>query len=242
VSGAKAGAEIGIISAVIGLLLTTVNMTGIGLKLGAGIETWSGGSTLLSLIIIWALAVVMGMLGVATVAYIVVSMFVISGLERVGVKYETAHFFIFWPVCFGGITPPVAMFAVVASRLAKAPYLKTAIETCKMGGFGLLVPFMFVFNPDLLLEFRGLLQTVTSIAAGTVLVLSAQVFFIGYIMTGTPLAVRLLFALIAVGCFVFLPTMNYLLFAGALIMFVLLVLYQWRRSTKARSVPVTCGD
>ncbi|MEW6665201.1 MAG: TRAP transporter large permease subunit [Thermodesulfobacteriota bacterium] len=44
VSGAKAGAEIGVISAVIGLLLTTVNMTGIGLKLGAGIETWSGGS------------------------------------------------------------------------------------------------------------------------------------------------------------------------------------------------------
>ncbi len=241
VSGAKAGAEVGIISAVIGLVLTTINMTGIGLKLGAGIETWSGGSTALSLIIIWALAVVMGMIGVATVAYIVVSMFVISGLQKVGIPYETAHFFIFWPVCFGGITPPVAMFAVVASKLAKASYIRTAIETCKMGGFGLLVPFMFVYNPDLLLEFRGPIEAVTSITAGVMLVISAQVFFIGFMMAPVSIATRLLFALVAAGSWVFLPTMDYLLFIGTLAAFVLLLLYQRKQATSLRDVAVAAG-
>ena len=242
VSGAKGGADIGIISAVIGLLLTTVNMTGIGLKLGAGIETWSGGSTVISLIIIWALAVIMGMIGVATVAYIVVSMFVISGLQKVGIPYETAHFFIFWPVCFGGITPPVAMFAIVAAKLAKASYIRTAIETCKMGGFGLLLPFMFVYNPDLLLEFRGPLEAVTSVAAGVMLVISAQVFFIGFIMAPVPIVLRLLFALVAVSSWAFLPTMNYLLFVGTLIAFVLLLMVQRKRSVSLKtSILITEG-
>ena len=126
------------------------------------------------------------------------------------------------------------MFAIVAAKMAKAPYIRTAIETCKMGGFGLLVPFMFVYNPDLILEFRGPLEAVTSIVAGIVLVISAQVFFIGYMMTRMTWAIRWLFGLIGVGCFAFLPTMDYVLFVCSVASFILLVLYQRQRSMRVK--------
>jgi TRAP transporter 4TM/12TM fusion protein len=238
IEGGKSGAQIGVMTAAIGLLLTTFTMTGLGVKIGAGIEHWSGGNIALAMIIIWILAIIMGMVGIGLVAYLIVSMFVITGLERVGIPFETAHFFILFPCVFGGLTPPVALFALVASKLAESDYLKTAIEAAKMASLGLILPFMFVTTPALLLKPRGAADMFFTLIAATVLIFSGQIAFSGFWLSPVSIGKRLIFVTIAVACLAFFVWKDISLAIGATILFVIMLIYD---AYRARAQRVTVG-
>ncbi len=238
IEGGKSGAQIGAMTAAIGLLLTTFTMTGLGVKIGAGIEHWSGGNIAVAMVIIWTLAIIMGLVGIGLVAYLIVSMFVIAGLERVGIPFETAHFFILFPCVFGGLTPPVAFFAMVASKLAKSDYLKTSIEAAKMAGLGLILPFMFVTTPALLLKPKGVADMVLTLAVAVVLIFSGQIAFSGFWLSPVPVVKRLIFALIAIGALVFFAMKNVPIAIAATILFVVMIVYD---GYKAKSQKVAEG-
>jgi TRAP transporter 4TM/12TM fusion protein len=233
VDGAMRGAEIGVMLASLGILLTTINMTGLGLKIGAGVSIWSGGNILVAMVIVWALSVVLGMVGVVLVAYMILSMFVAASMEKVGIPFEIAHFFIFFPAVFAGLTPPIAIFAMVGAKIAKASYMETAIESIKMGGLGLLLPFMFVFNPVLLLQLSGPVETVTTILIAIIMIISSQIAFSGYLMINCSLGIRLLFTLVSIASLIFLVSLIYTLFIAIIFLFTTLVLYQRHHSKLA---------
>jgi TRAP transporter 4TM/12TM fusion protein len=233
IEGAKSGAQIGAMTAAIGLLLTTFTMTGLGVKIGAGIAQWSGGNMVVAMLIIWVLAIIMGLVGIGLVAYLIVSMFVVTGLENVGIPFETAHFFILFPCVFGGLTPPVAIFAMVASKLANSDYLKTSLEAAKMAGLGLILPFMFVTTPALLLKPEGTADMIITLIAAIELIFSAQIAFSGYWLTPIPLIKRLVFSAIAFMALAFFAFKDVKLVAGATILFLIMLAYEGYRIKKA---------
>lgn len=154
-SGATMGAAIGVSCAAIGVMVKVLTMTGLGIKLPAIIEAWSGGNLLLALIMVMIACLILGC-GVPTApAYIMVAIVGAPVLLKSGLSILQAHFFVFYYAVMSMLTPPVAPAAVVASSLSGTSFMKTAVEEIKPAIAGFLVPFMIIWCPILILEPRG---------------------------------------------------------------------------------------
>jgi TRAP transporter 4TM/12TM fusion protein len=151
VEGAISGAKIACICAIIGCLVTSFTSSGLAIKLTSGIDLWSHGSLLLALLILWVGVIIAGMVGVSVAAYLTAAAFAVPVLQKLGVPFEIAHFFISYPAAFTLLTPPVALVSLVAAQIANANYKKTAIESCKIAVTAFFLPFLFVYAPSLLL-------------------------------------------------------------------------------------------
>jgi TRAP transporter 4TM/12TM fusion protein len=111
--GAIGGAKIGVTSAVIGFLLASMTMTGIGVKLSGMVAEWSGGVVFFACVITMLVSILFGM-GVPTmVAYALVALMVAPALMNMGVPLLQAHFFCMFFAVFSNLTPPVALAALV---------------------------------------------------------------------------------------------------------------------------------
>jgi TRAP transporter 4TM/12TM fusion protein len=227
--GAFLGAQIGAMTATVGLMITTFTMSGLGLKLAGGVQTLSGGNFHLILIIIFAVCILMGMAGVSISAYLIVAMFAAPALMKTGIPFEQAHFFVLFPALFAFITPPIAFLAIIGAKLAGASYIKTAIETIKVAGIGLLLPFMFIYTPVLLLAPRSPMKATTGLIASILLIVAGQFSFVGYFLTSCNPLERLLWFAAMVLLFLFLPTSAFTLFWAGIILVVILTIFQIRK-------------
>jgi TRAP-type uncharacterized transport system fused permease subunit len=236
VEGAVLGAQISAITASVGLILTTFTMSGLGVKLAGGLETLSMGNFHLGLVIITGICVTMGMVGVSVPAYLIVAMFAAPALMKTGVPFEHAHFFVLFPACFAYISPPVAFLAIIAARMAKASYIKTAIESMKMAGLGLLLPFMFVYSPVLLMGHEEPARAVTSLLCSILFIMAVQTAYIGYFLRFCSTMQRLLWFVAGVLLFLFLPTKDYFLALAGALLFGVLCLLQWRAGKPSAGV------
>lgn len=224
--GAFLGAQIGTVTASVGLMITTFTMSGLGLKLAGGVQTLSGGNFHITLIIVAVICIMLGMAGISIAAYLIVAMFAAPALMKSGVPFEIAHFFVLFPALFAFITPPVAFLAIIGAKLAGASYWKTALETIKVAGIGLLLPFMFIYSPVLLLMPKGAVEATTGIISCVLLILAGQFAFVGHFLTRCGVLERLLWFGAMVMLFVFLPTKAFALFGGGIVLTVILTFYQ----------------
>jgi len=227
--GAFLGAQIGVVTASVGLMMTTFTMSGLGLKLASGVQALSGGNFHLILLIVAAICVLLGMAGISVAAYLIVAMFAAPALMKSGVPFAQAHFFVLFPALFAFITPPIAFLAIIGAKLAGASYMKTAIETIKVAGIGLLLPFMFIYTPVLLLATRGMIEATTGLIASILLIPAGQFAFVGYFLTVCTGVERLLWFAVMALLFLFLPSMNFVLFWSGVVLFGFLVFVQVRR-------------
>lgn len=232
--GAKLGAGIGVTCAAIGMLMASFTMSGLGVKLAHGIEGWSQGYLFLGLLIVWATCVLLGFGGPSLVAYIIVSIFAVPALIKMGVGFEQAHFFTMYSAIFAFVTPPVAIAALIAARLAAASYMKSAIEAVKVAAAAFLLPFMFIYCPILLLQPRELLFDITGIIAIIVSIVALQVGLVGYAIGKCNSLQRILATTGAASLIAFLPLHNYMLFAVGMALFGVLTFWQLKEK-KARS-------
>lgn len=236
VKGARAGAGIGVSAACVGLIMATVTMSGLGVKLSSGIQVWSGGVLFLGLLIIAGICVLMGCGGPSLTAYFIVSMFATPALIKMGIGFEQAHFFTMFFAVFAFLTPPVALVALIAARLADAPYIQSAIEATKAAIGGFIIPFMFIYNPILLLQPQDPLGSVTGIIAAVTCLFALEVGFVGYCLTDCTVKERILAGAAGVSLFVFIVLKSHLLFFGGLVICTVLIVLQWKRKNSARSI------
>ena len=229
VNGARAGAGIGASAACVGLIMATFTMSGLGVKISSGIYAWSGGYLFLALLIIAAICVLMGCGGASLTGYFIVSIFAVPALIKMGVGFEQAHFFTMFFAVFGFLTPPIAVVALIASRLAEASYIKSAFEATKAAVGGFLIPFMFIYCPILLLQSQELLQAVIGVIASITCLFVLEVAFVGYYFMDCNVGERLLAAVGGALLFIFFLLGNHVLFIAGLIISILLTLLQWRK-------------
>jgi len=149
--GAKQALGVALACATAGIVIGIIALTGIGISFTAFIVALAQNSLLLALILTMAAGIILGMGMPTTPAYIIMVSLLVPALIKLGVVQPAAHMFAFYFAILSAITPPVALAVFAAAGLAKADLWESGWAAMKVGAAGFIVPFMFVYEPALLL-------------------------------------------------------------------------------------------
>ena len=134
-----------------GLVVGMVTLTGLGLKFSTLITSLSGGVLIIALILTMLTSIILGMGLPTTAAYVVLAALGAPALKQMGVELIAAHLFIFYFGIISAITPPIMLAVFTASGIAESNPWRTGLTALNLAAAGFLVPYMFVYGPQLLL-------------------------------------------------------------------------------------------
>lgn len=150
--GAMGAISVGVSCVMIGVIIGTVSLTGLGLSIGYLILQVVGENQIyLAGLMVMIMSIILGMGVPGVAAYVIVAAVAIPVLVDVGVNEIAAHMFCLIYACLSNITPPVAMSSYVAAGIADSNQTKTSLIAVKLGLVGFIIPFFFLDNPILLL-------------------------------------------------------------------------------------------
>ena len=150
--GARAALPVIAACASAGIIAGTVTRTGLGGKLAGGIVDLSMGNFALVLILTMVACLLLGMGLPTTANYVVTATIAAPILVQLGVPVVAAHFFVFYFGIIADITPPVCLAAYAGAGLAGANPMRTGVTAFKLAVPAFLVPYVFVLEPQLLLQ------------------------------------------------------------------------------------------
>lgn len=170
ISGMIQGAEnmisIGVATAAAGLIIGTVSLTGAHQVIGELVEVLSGGSLILMLLLVAVMCLILGMGLPTTANYIVVSSLMAPVIVSVGaqsgliVPLIAVHLFVFYFGILADDTPPVGLAAFAAAAISQGDPIRTGLQGFAYDIRTAILPFIFIFNTDLLLIDVTVLQGV----------------------------------------------------------------------------------
>lgn len=131
----------------LGQVMLTTNLSG---RLGSVLVQYLPESQLLLLLGAMVVSLVLGMGLPTPVAYIIVALALVPFMQQIGVPPLQAHFFVFYFAVFSTLSPPVAVSVLAAAKLADASFLRTAGDALKIAATTFIIPFAFVFMPELM--------------------------------------------------------------------------------------------
>jgi TRAP transporter 4TM/12TM fusion protein len=160
IEGFKEGAigtvEVAAACATAGIIIGSITVTGLGLKFSSLIMDLSMGYLLLALPLTAIACLALGMGVPTTASYIIISSLAVPALIHYGVIAIAAHMFIFYYATRADVTPPVALAAYAGAGIAGANPSKTGYTAFWLGMAGYIIPFMFIYGPELMLIGRPL--------------------------------------------------------------------------------------
>ncbi|QEW17978.1 Neu5Ac permease [Marinibacterium anthonyi] len=174
---------IGVLLAGAQVLVSMINLTGIGVTLSSLIVTLAGDSTTLVAIIVALVCLIMGMGLPTTAAYVLVAAVLAPAMTAVGIDPLVAHLFVFYYATISVITPPVCVAVFVGAGIANTNWLPAAFESVRLGAVTYVVPFMLLLYPGLTMR-GGLLSVTEAAISGLVLVLAIPGLLSGARLTG----------------------------------------------------------
>lgn len=151
ISGATGGLEVAAVCACAGIVIGILMRTGLGLALTGVLIEVSNGILPVLMILTMITSTVLGMGLPTSACYIIVAVLIAPAMVKMGVMPIAAHLFAFYYATLSAITPPVALAAYAGASIAKAPPMRTGLVAFKLGLTGFVVPFMFVYGPQLLM-------------------------------------------------------------------------------------------
>jgi TRAP transporter 4TM/12TM fusion protein len=151
IDGARNTIPVALACACAGIIIGIVILTGLGITFTQWVVGVSQDTLILALILTMAAGIVLGMGMPTTPAYIIMVSLLVPALVKLGVIRPAAHMFAFYFAILSAITPPVALAVYAASGLAKSNLWKTGLAAVRIGAAGFVVPFMFVYEPALLM-------------------------------------------------------------------------------------------
>lgn len=137
--------------AVVGIIIGVVNLTSFGTVMTSSIVTLGAGSLLLTLILTMLASMVLGMGLPSIPAYIITATMAAPALAGFDIPILSAHMFVFYFGIFANITPPVCLAAFAGAGIAGGDPMKTGFQSLKLALAGFIVPFMFIYNPTMLM-------------------------------------------------------------------------------------------
>ena len=135
-----------------GIIIGVIAITGIGFTFISAITDLAGNNLFLLMIMLTLTSIVLGMGVPTTPAYVIVATLGAPALIKAGVPALASHMFVFYYAILSVITPPVCMAAFAGASIAEANAMKTGLLSSKLGIVAFIIPFMFVYEPALLLS------------------------------------------------------------------------------------------
>jgi len=181
VEGGKDGLTITMSCAGIGLIIGGISATGLGVKLSQAIIGIGQSNLALALVMAALCCLIIGM-GLPTAAsYLMVVFIAASAMTHLGFPLLTAHLFIFYYACMSAITPPVAVCAYAGAGIAGSNPFTTGLWAVRLGALGFVLPFLWVYNPELLLSGAGFFKTVWVIVTCGLAIVAFAAMNIGFL-------------------------------------------------------------
>ena len=150
-NGARSAVGVSAACACAGVIIGVVTLSGVGLKIANGIVVLSGGSFFMTLFLTMIASIILGMGLPTTAKYIVLASMAAPAIMKFGVPIMAAHLFIFYFGIIADLTPPVALAAYAGAGIAGADPVKTGMTGLKLAMAGFMIPYIFAYNPALLL-------------------------------------------------------------------------------------------
>ena len=145
----------------LGQVMLTTNLSG---RLGSALVQYLPDTQLILLIGAMIVSLILGMGLPTPVAYIIVALALVPFMQQIGIPPLQAHFFVFYFAVFSTLTPPVAVSVLAAAKLGEASFLSTAKDAIKIALTTFIIPFAFVFSPELMTFPDVTLKTFIAIA------------------------------------------------------------------------------
>jgi TRAP transporter 4TM/12TM fusion protein len=224
---AKSIVAIAATCATAGIIMGVLNLTGMGLKVASVIILLTDGSLFWTLVMAMVVTIVLGM-GLPTVAaYAITGTVVAPAIIRLGVDPLAAHLFVLYFAAMSAITPPVALASYAAAAIGRASVWDVSLTAFKLGLAGFIVPFLFVYRPQLLMEgstlgivFEGVIAVIAILSIAAALQFEAKARFARPVW-------------LVAGGILMLPSVSVTLGALAVIVMVTLWEYRLRRGGSA---------
>lgn len=192
VDGARTALAVAAATACAGIIVGVVLKTGLGLGLANGLISAAGGNVFLTLVFTMIASLVLGMGSPTTANYVITSTIAapaIIALLMIGtepgavvpiVVALSAHLFVFFFGIVADITPPVALAAFAASGISGGDPIKTGVTSAKLAIAAFIIPYMFVFNPALLMIDSSFVEIIWVTLTALVGMLAIGAGMIGY--------------------------------------------------------------
>src|SRR5690625_2863111 len=181
--GARSAIPISAACAAAGIVIAGIMTTGLGGKLSSIILNITSGHLIPSLILIMIMCIILGMGMPVAAAYVLTAMLAAPTLINLGVSPIAAHLFIVYFSIISAITPPVAVASFAAAGIAEANPTAVGFEALRLGLISFIIPFMFVFQPALLME--GTFLQIILVMGGSILVIIPLCWFMIFALPKT---------------------------------------------------------
>ncbi|PTR17844.1 TRAP transporter permease [Cereibacter azotoformans] len=194
IAGARNMIGIGVATAAAGIIVATVTKTPIGTELAGLVEMLSGGHLFIMLLLVGLFSLVLGMGLPTTANYIVVSSLMASVVVTLGaqegliVPLIAAHLFVFYFGIMADVTPPVGLASFAAAAVSGGDPIKTGFTAFFYSMRTAALPFLFIYNPTLILygvdlgTWAGLLQAAGIFVVATIAMLLFAAATQGYFL------------------------------------------------------------
>lgn len=192
-TGARTALGVAAATACAGIIVGVVTKTGLGLKMGNTLVDLAGtlSSTpniqlLLTLFFTMIASIILGMGSPTTANYIITSTIALPAIIALNDQLEVAipilaaHMFVFYFGIVADITPPVALAAFAATGISKGDPIKTGVNASKLAIAAFIIPYMFVFQPQLLMIDTTILEVSWILVTSIVGMISIGAGLIGF--------------------------------------------------------------
>ncbi|MDE4172583.1 TRAP transporter permease [Phaeobacter sp. PT47_59] len=207
IDGARNMIGIALATATAGVIVGTVTLTGVGQVMSELVEFLSGGNLILMLIMVGLLSLVLGMGLPTTANYIVVSSLMAGVVVELGaqsgliVPLIAVHLFVFYFGIMADVTPPVGLASFAAAAVSGGDAIRTGFVAFFYSLRTVALPFVFIFNTDLLLIDVTWAQGILVAISATIAILVFTAGTMGYFLTRSRIYESVLLVLVAFALF-----------------------------------------
>ncbi|UWQ51468.1 TRAP transporter permease [Leisingera caerulea] len=189
IDGARNMIGIALATATAGVIVGTVTLTGVGQVMSELVEFISGGNLILMLVMVGILSLVLGMGLPTTANYIVVSSLMAGVVVELGaqsgliVPLIAVHLFVFYFGIMADVTPPVGLASFAAAAVSGGDAIRTGFTAFFYSLRTVALPFVFIFNTDLLLIDVNWIQGILVAISATIAILVFTAGTMGYFIS-----------------------------------------------------------
>lgn len=192
--GIKDCAGVSVTSGAAGVIIGGISNTGLNLIFAHQIIKICNNSLPLALMLVAFVALVLGMGMTTTAVYVTVAVIMAPALVNMGVNLLAAHLFCFYFGCINSITPPVCVASFTAAGISGGSPSKTGWISFRLGLLAFLIPFIFVYQPSLILQQGSAWEIVLAALSATLGCWAFGVALEGYQKTRVPVWQRIIWA------------------------------------------------
>ncbi|MBA4536304.1 TRAP transporter permease [Bacillus aquiflavi] len=190
--GTRSALSVAMACAMVGIIVGVATLTGFGLKMTNAILLLGNGSLFLTLFFTMLASIILGMGLPSIPTYIITSSMAAPALLQYGIEPFVSHMFVFYFGILANLTPPVALAAFAGAGIAGGEPNKTGFISLKLASAGIVVPYIFVYSPELLLQQGTPLEIGWAVITAVIGVISLGVTMEGYLFQQVNIFMRLL--------------------------------------------------